>query len=889
MATIIRGDGNDGIVGTDQDDIIDSGGGNDRIFAGDGNDQINAGDGDDFVRTDGGGDIVIAGSGNDEIEFLGGGGDDILTGVDPENGAGRGEIDLFRENGSSVRFNLRRNRETFVLGNQETAFYMGEGNNDFARIQNLKIELDRIQLHGSLEQYEIRDFNANGLRGAGIFFEEDLIAVLEDIRSNDLSLDSSTFILAGGQEIVGTPERDILEGGVGDDSIFGEGGNDSLTGGKGNDVIEGGDGNDSLNGTDSAANRAEAGSAGIGEIDILTGGSGEDAFSIGLFGGAAGSLLRYDDLDNATAGLEDFVVITDFEEGIDSVFLLGSDADYVVGASPISEFQGDSLFLDSNINGQLDATDELLAVFEGVSNLESALRDGNDDDFFFLGEVPPGRVPIDGVPPDDTTEPEIPEENEIIEELLGPFNPDKPRTILDEEEVNNSFRDANEITSLAGDIAIRGDVQGGGRQLADRDVFSFTVDQPSIFDAGALTENPDQRLVPQLFVDFEEDGNNNFDNRIGSSGTVVGPGQVRFDRLEPGLEYFIQLDTLDDDPIPYRLIPQAVPIGNAKMSIEIERLVSFDRPSGETVFFEAEIDGKTVRTEPFKTGDRNPASVEIDVDPSKRVIEGVIKAFRLEENGEQTQLDLARRDNTFDRFFTYDTLTRDVLGEQGDGYRGKELQPIRETARTGNDEDIFSVFKFDYLSFPSRDAQAQQLEANNVPVFEGTDDSESVERGDASGIVTLQGGNDLGNGRGGDDIVSGGSGNDILLGDVGNDILLGDLGNDTLIGGDGDDILMGGLGADALSGGQGLDTFVLAQGEGTDLIYDFTAGEDRIGLGNGLLLADLQISFANGSTTIRSSQEQLVVLQGFSGPIGENDFVATTATQLLDISVPVLA
>ena len=887
MATIIRGDGNDGITGTDQDDIIDSGGGNDRIFAGEGDDQINAGDGDDFIRTDSGADVVIAGSGNDEIEFLGGGGNDILTGVDPEDGAGRGEIDLFRENESSVRFNLRRRRETFVLGNRETAFYVGEGNNDFAQIQNFKIELDRIQLHGSLEQYEIRDFNDNGLRGTGIFFEEDLIAVLEDVRSRDLTLNSSTFLLANGKEIVGTPERDVLEGGIGDDQISGQGGNDLLIGATGNDVLEGGDGNDLLNGTDTAANR-DGGSSGIGEIDILTGGSGEDIFNMGLFGKRGGDVLLYDDLDNATAGLEDFAVITDFEEGIDRIQLLSSDADYVVGASPVSEFQGDSLFLDSNLNRRFDATDELLAVFEGFSNLESALRDGNDDDFFFRGEVPAGRVPDDDNPPIDNTEPEIPEENEIIEEFLGPFNPDKPRTPVAEQENNNSFGTANEITSLAGDIAIRGSVQGGQRQSVDRDTFSFTVDQPSIFDFGVFPENSEQTIRAKLLVDFENDGSNNFDNQI-SNSSVVAPGQPRFDRLEPGFEYFIQLDTQNDEPIPYSLIPQAVAIGSAKLSIEVERLIPLDRPQGETVFFEAEIDGRSVRTEPFTTGTRNAARVEIDVDPGQRFVEGVIKAFRIEANGEQTQLDLGRRDNTLDRFFKYDTLTRDVRGEQGDGYVGKENQAIQETARTGNTEDVISAFRYDYLSFPSRDAQEQQLAASEVPVFEGTDAPESVERGDASGIVNLQGGNDFGNGRGGDDILNGGDGNDILLGDVGNDILIGGDGDDTLIGGDGDDILQGGLGTDSLSGGQGIDTFVLAQGQGTDLIYDFTAGEDRIGLGNGLLLANLQISFANGSTTIQSGQEQLAVLQGFSGPIGENDFVATTATQLLDTSVPVLA
>ncbi|MEO0768064.1 MAG: hypothetical protein AAFY72_01310 [Cyanobacteria bacterium J06649_4] len=193
MANITRGDANDLIRGTNNDDIINAGGGNDNISARDGNDIINAGDGDDFIQPQQGFDTVIAGRGNDTIQFIG---NDILIGVDPENGVGRGEIDTFKENGTSVRFGLRQrtgSSETFVLGNGATAFYVGEGNNDFARIENFNPELDRIRLHGLAEQYQIRRLRGVGFSGAGLFFEDDLIAGLKDIRSNDLSLDSDTF------------------------------------------------------------------------------------------------------------------------------------------------------------------------------------------------------------------------------------------------------------------------------------------------------------------------------------------------------------------------------------------------------------------------------------------------------------------------------------------------------------------------------------------------------------------------------------------------------------------------------------------------------------------------------------------------------------------------
>ena len=73
-----------------------------------------------------------------------------------------------------------------------------------------------------------------------------------------------------------------------------------------------------------------------------------------------------------------------------------------------------------------------------------------------------------------------------------------------------------------------------------------------------------------------------------------------------------------------------------------------------------------------------------------------------------------------------------------------------------------------------------------------------------------------------------------ILGLGGNDSMYGGFGNDVLDGGDGHDVLNGGKGADTLTGGLGSDTFEFlsadkfGSGLHTDVITDFTAGEDRI-------------------------------------------------------------
>lgn len=110
--------------------------------------------------------------------------------------------------------------------------------------------------------------------------------------------------------------------------------------------------------------------------------------------------------------------------------------------------------------------------------------------------------------------------------------------------------------------------------------------------------------------------------------------------------------------------------------------------------------------------------------------------------------------------------------------------------------------------------------------------------------------------------------NDVMNGQGGNDQLLGLSGDDLLRGGNGNDTLNGGTGNDILNGGTGNNLFVLAASSGTDIITDFTAAQDLIGLSGGLTFADLTFTQVNGLNTtdtlisITNSNELLAIMTG---------------------------
>ncbi len=153
----------------------------------------------------------------------------------------------------------------------------------------------------------------------------------------------------------------------------------------------------------------------------------------------------------------------------------------------------------------------------------------------------------------------------------------------------------------------------------------------------------------------------------------------------------------------------------------------------------------------------------------------------------------------------------------------------------------------------------------------------------------------------GNSVVDLGSGNDRFNGGIGADNISGGNGNDIIAGGDGNDRLSGNVGHDTLTGGFGSDRFVLGfnlatksvssptsvDGYRTDIITDFTDGQDLIELTGGLSYKQLNI-VSIGSTPyvkpdstlimLASTKESLAILTGVNASkITSADFVSNVS------------
>ena len=343
---------------TEDDDIIEAGGGDDTILAGDGADLVNAGSGDDDVDGGTGADTINGEEGDDTI--VGGEGDDLVDG-----GADNDDIDTGE---GSDTVDGGEGNDVIDTGNGEFAPDLGFPNDNgtpipgfpfgFAADDNPNDDLDVVDGGAGNDTISTGD-DADTITGGD---GDDVIdgGIDDDVIDGD---DASDPTATGNDRIVGGEGNDLIDGGAGDDTIYAgndpdlgldqlnieddgsnplfpadprpDNGKDTVFGGDGNDVIFGADDDDVLfgeEGNDTIDGEIDDDliDGGIGE-DVLLGGQGNDTVIGGvgndLIDGGAGDddLLGGDDRDtfiNVNAG--DVVDGNEGGDDFDTLDLTGS-------------------------------------------------------------------------------------------------------------------------------------------------------------------------------------------------------------------------------------------------------------------------------------------------------------------------------------------------------------------------------------------------------------------------------------------------------------------------------------------------------------------------------------------------------------------------------------
>jgi len=324
--TLFGGDGRDDLFGGSGNDTLDGGNQDDDLFGGSGNDTLNGGSGADSLNGNDGTDILNGGAGDDTI-FGDNGAVNFENGllvIEAENfestiiqgghewevvtdtTASNGKTLYVDDNGAETIYN-----QTDVTGYSPQVNYTV----NFATTGTFYIWIrGRAGLStGSRGQDDsvhlgfdgVQQTNAGGITGFGdnyswgsnsttggrvtvnvttpgehtlnLWMREDGVAIDKIIVADTIGY---TPTGSGSDQTTRTSVTggiDTIDGGDGNDTIFGDFGNDTIDGGNGDDIIYGGTGIDNINGgNDDDFIYGDAGN------DIINGGSGDDVINGGV-------------------------------------------------------------------------------------------------------------------------------------------------------------------------------------------------------------------------------------------------------------------------------------------------------------------------------------------------------------------------------------------------------------------------------------------------------------------------------------------------------------------------------------------------------------------------------------------------------------------------------
>lgn len=901
------GDGADEIVGEGDNDTASGGAGDDDIYGGDGNDilaggddndNISGGDGTDTLHGDAGTDTLLGGAGADTM--YGGDGADILHGHSLDSDAvsdilfNNPNVVYSEDTGSFYQFvsgsvswsaALTAASTTTLNGvNGHLVTITSQAESDFV----YQIGLDngttsstgaggnRIWLAATDDVTDQEWYWAAGIE-SGIQFSSTSTA------TNNMFVDwgSGQPNNSGGSQTRGTiwfngtngwDDRndsdghnyvvewdaglfsddnaiDTIDGGAGDDWIYGYGGADVLTGGTGVDVIFGGAGDDTIDG--GADSGTLVGGTGT---DTITGGTANDFFMLANGDFASGESLTGD-------GGTDEIILTnsttvDFTVGtIATIELLtgsNQDDDVTYTIQQALDFTTIDLGLGTdnsrvNVTGTVDATALSVPTVNNAENGFLTGSAGNDDLTILSAQLDTliyGTGIIDFAGGTDVLR--IDATSSSLN-TLGLVD----ASVIGLEEIDASTAAASVTIDLSGQTEGFTVTTGGSGDTvttgSGNDIIStdFGAD---VINAGA--------------GDDTIDGGTSGDSITGGTGADIINGGNGEDDIFLANGDFAAGESIDGG-------------NNNNDEIILTNATTVDFTTG------------TVTSVEFLTGSAGDDDVTYSIEQAL--------AFSTIDLGSGTDNSRVNITGTVD----VTALGTPTVSNAENGFL---------TGSTGNDDLTILSTQLDALIYGTgiidfaggtdvinidatstdlntlglTDASILGLEEINASTAGASvtiDISGQTEGFNVTGSVNIDtitggsGGDTLAAGDG-DDIVNGGAGNDTIGGQNDNDTLNGEAGIDLINGGSGNDIITGGTEADDLRGGVNDDTFNLANG-------DFEAGESIDGG------ADTDGIVLTNATTIDFTTGTLANLETVDGSSG-NDDVRIGADQLIGMNTVAL-
>lgn len=733
-------DDGDDLSGDEGDDTLQGGGGDDTLDGGIGDDVIEGGTGADDITGGDGADSVVGGDGNDTIDTSGS--QDLLDAGWP----GYGPIPAVAPDGDpdddKDTVDGGAGDDSISTGDDADVINAGTGNDTV----DAGIDDDSVQ-GGAGNDLLIGSEGNDTLSGGGD--DDTIFGGLETPAPDAVNLADDGFGAPFGPDPDPLNNADLIDGGAGNDLIYGQDDADTITGGTGNDTIDGGVDDDSIMG-------------GQGE-DVILGGHGQDF------------IQGNNDDDHITGGRGSDTL--EGNAGDDTI--IGGAGDSIIGGG-----DADSIFIDQDEvdeNGDNDA-----AIFVEGNTF------GDDNDTLDLTDFVAYRNLVETADGDgDSTSGTVEVQNDENEWVPVSFNeienlllPDKaPDLVVDGEEfgevMDPLYDDADGPTDGGGDIidgpdgdddSIRGN---GGDDTINAGEGDDTVDGGADNDS-VLGGNGDDIVMGGEGDDTVrgEEGNDTVDGGEGNDSVTGGAGD---DVLDGGAGDDSLTGGSGDDTIDGGLGNDTITGSTGADSItdmDGDNEINSDNPGS----FSPDL-GTPIPTA-GGTGPFIVAAPDADPDDNKDTITTGAGDDTINAGDDADVIDAGDGDNVVDGGTDADTIT---TGSGNDSIVGGEGDDLINSG--DGDDTIDGGVGSDLANF----------------IDEPNDGF--------TGDPILNNGDDTINAGAGNDVVNGEDDNDLIDGGEGDDTLDGGIDDDTILGGEGNDVIIGGQGADSLDGGLGNDTF----------------------------------------------------------------------------------